>query len=201
VAYTRAATGMPLLVAGLVAIVAVGLGGCGAGRGTIDARRLDGQISTGLAQRLAIAPPVVACPPGQRDARGVTFSCTTSVDGQALTITVQASDGQGNVRWQPASAIVSAERTAMAINQQFSAQLQTPVTSACGARRLVVVAVGATFSCSATVKGQPRQVTVSAQDLTGNVHLVLDPPASGPGATTPAVTAPTPPKPAKLPGG
>lgn len=172
-----------------------GLTGCGgqATGATIDAAKLNGQISTGLAQRLTIPAPAVRCPEGQANRKGTTFRCSTMVDGQPLVITAAVSDGQGNVHWQPSDALISTPRAAAAIDRQFGAQLHSSVTATCGAHAVAVVAVGASITCAATVGGSARQVVVTAQDLAGNVALSLGPPATGPQATTPAVTlAPTP---------
>ena len=185
----------PLRLALGGAIVAAGLAGCGAqaAGATIDATKLDTQISTGLASRLTIPAPPVQCPPGEADRQGTTFRCSTTVDGQPLAITAAVSDGQGNVHWQPSDALISTPRAAAAIDRQFGAQLRTPVTADCGPHALAVVALRASISCAATVDGSARHVTVTARDLAGNVDLSLDPPATGPQSTSPPITAaPTP---------
>lgn len=193
----RGALAVRAVVAGGVALSA--LAGCGArSAATIDAAKLNNQISTGLAQRLDIPAPPVHCPASQANRQGTTFRCSTTVDGQALGITAGVSDSQGNVHWQPRDALISAPRTAAAIDRQFGAQLHSPITSDCGRNRLSVVAVGASITCEATVSGAARQVTVTALDLAGNVDLSLAPPATGPQSTTPPVTAA--PTPGSLPG-
>lgn len=180
------------VVAGGVAVA--GLAGCGAQAGaTIDAAKLNSQISTGLAQRLSIPAPPVRCPAGQANRKGTTFRCSTTIDGQALAITAAVSDDQGNVHWQPSDALISTPRAAAAIDRQFGTQLQVPITATCGEHPLAVVAVGGSITCAATVGGSTRQVTVTARDLAGNVDLSLDPATTGPQSTAPPVTAaPTP---------
>ena len=101
--------------------------------------------------------------------------------------------------------MVSNAKTAGAINQKLGAQLQEPVVAHCGTRTLTVVAVQGTFTCAAMINGQARQVTVTAEDLTGNVNLALVPPSTGPASSVPPVTAAptpgsTPYTPATLPG-
>jgi hypothetical protein len=199
-----------VLVGGIALAALAGcgaLGGCGAqaAGSTIDATKLNNQISTGLAQRFGIAAPPVRCPPAEANRRGTTFRCSAAVDGQALTIAAAVNDDQGNVDWQPSDALISTPRTVAAIDRQFSDQLGAPVTADCGPRPLSVVAVGATITCAATVNGSSRRVTVTARDLAGNVDLSLDPPATGPQSTSPALTAPSgpgsvPPPPSTLPG-
>ncbi|MGI8752057.1 MAG: DUF4333 domain-containing protein [Acidimicrobiales bacterium] len=188
----------PLWVAGAVVVGAVVLGtlaGCGSqGAGaTIDAAKLNNQISTGLAHRLGIPAPPVRCPGGQANRRGTTFRCSTEIDSQPLAITAAVSDGQGDVHWQPSDALISTPETAAAIDRQFGAQLRSSITADCGTHPLAVVAIGASITCAATVNGSARHVTVTARDLAGNVDLSLDPPATGPQSTSPPVTAaPTP---------
>ena len=180
-------------MAGGVALGA--LAGCGGhpAAATIDAAKLNTQISTGLAQRLGIPAPPVHCPVGQANRPSQTFRCSTAIDGQALPITAAVSDSQGNVHWQPSDALISTPETATAIDRQFGAQLHSSVTADCGRRPLAVVAIGASITCAAKVNSSARQVTVTARDLAGNVDLSLDPPASGPQSTSPPVTAaPTP---------
>ncbi|MDQ6838050.1 MAG: DUF4333 domain-containing protein, partial [Actinomycetota bacterium] len=192
----------PLMTRSLVAIGATvtalaggGLVGCGgqSAGATIDAARLNDQISTGLAKQVGIPAPQVRCPQGQANRQGRTFRCSTTVDGQALVITAAVSDTQGNVRWQPSDALVSTPRAVTAIERQFTTQLHSSVTADCGHHAVTVVAVGASITCGAAVNGTARQVTVTARDLAGNVDLSLAPPANGPQSTTPPVTAaPTP---------
>jgi hypothetical protein len=177
------------------AVVAGGLAGCGAqaAGATIDASKLNTQISAGLATRLGIPAPPVRCPQGEANRQGTTFRCSTAVDGQPLAITAAVSDGQGNVHWQPSDAVISTPKAVAAIDRQFGAQLRTSITADCGPRPLAVVEVNASISCAATVDGAARHVTVTARDLAGNVDLSLDPPATGPQSTNPPITAaPTP---------
>jgi hypothetical protein len=184
---------IPAVVA--AAIVAGAVAGCGAqaAGATIDTAKLNTQISSGLATRLAIPAPPVRCPGGEANRPGTTFRCSTTVDGQPLAITAAVSDGQGNVHWQPSDALISTPKAAAAIDRQFGAQLRSSVTADCGRHALAVVAIGASITCAATVNGSARQVTVTARDLAGNVDLSLDPPATGPLSSTPPVTAaPTP---------
>ncbi|MDQ2728199.1 MAG: DUF4333 domain-containing protein [Actinomycetota bacterium] len=199
----RRPLGAGAVVAGGIALgVLTGCGGHGAGA-TIDAVKLNNQISTGLATRLAIPAPAVRCPGGQANHQGTTFRCSTTIDGQALAITAAVSDGQGDVHWQPSDALISTPETAAAIERQFGAQLHSSITADCGRHHLSVVAIGASITCATTVNGSARQVTVTARDLAGNVDLSLDPPATGPQSTSPPVTAaPTPGSlpPATLPG-
>lgn len=178
-------------VLALGALAAADLAGCGSSSGagpghTVDAARLDAQISSGLATRLQILAPKVSCPAGRPDVEGTIFFCGTTVDGQALTINAKVA-GNNNVNWQPGSAVVSNARTAAAINEKLGSSAR------CGNQALTVVAVQAAFTCTATVNGQARQVTVTAVDLTGNVNLTLVPASTGPASSTPPITAaPTP---------
>lgn len=173
------------------------LSGCGSGSpvgpgNTVDAKALSATISAGLAKRFAIPAPQVTCPPGEKNIKGSTFRCATDIDGQALPINAEVRK-DNSVDWQPGSAVIATSKAAEAISAKFTAQLQLPVTATCGSQTLTVVAVGASFTCTASVNDGPRQVTVTAQDLAGNVSFVLAPPDSGPDSTTPPVTsAPTP---------
>ncbi|MDQ6782910.1 MAG: DUF4333 domain-containing protein [Actinomycetota bacterium] len=184
---------------GVVGVVA----GCGGSTATtIDATRLNMQISTGLSRQLTIPAPQVRCPTGQANRQGSTFRCSTSVDEQALSITAAVSDNQGNVKWQPSDAVLSTSKTVTAIEHQLGTQLRSTITADCGKRSLVVIALGASITCTATERGSARKVTVTARDLAGNVDLSLAPLRSGPQSSTPPITAgPTPPAHSTLPGG
>lgn len=193
----RGALAVSAVVAGGVALSA--LAGCGGHpAATIDAAKLNTQISTGLAHRLGIPGPPVHCPGGQANRPSTTFRCSSAIDGQSLTIAAAVSDSQGNVHWQPSDALISTPETAAAIDRQFGAQLHSSVTADCGRHPLAVVAIGASITCAARVNGSARQITVTARDLAGNVDLSLAPPATGPRSTTPPVTAA--PTPGSLPG-
>jgi hypothetical protein len=193
----RAITAVAAVV---VAAVAAGCGSTPAR--TVDAGRLEGQISNGLAQRYGVTRPTVTCPPGEANTAGTTFACHARLGGQDLTVNAQV-HVPDDVRWQPAASILSNAMTAQAIESRLADQAGGHLQAACGPSPVRVVAVGASFDCTATVAGGARTVQVTATDLTGDVSLDLLPPATGPGATTPPVTAPGTPgtvPPGTLPG-
>jgi hypothetical protein len=158
----------------------------------VDPAHLGAQIASGLAQRYSLPAPAVSCPAHEANTAGTTFACTTALAGTALTIDVQVA-APDQVHWQPAASVISTANTARAIDQRFGPQLGATLRATCGPAPIRVVAVGSSFGCSATVDGSARTFQVEARDLTGNVDISLLPPASGPGATMPPVTAPATP--------
>lgn len=172
---------------------AVAVAGCGSGPPRrVDAGHLSQQISSGLAQRYGVGKPAVVCPPGEANSAGTTFTCRTAITGQALAINVQV-HVPDDVRWQPAASVISTATTAQAIGNRFAPQLGGPLRVACGSAPIKVLEVGSSFTCTAPVAGATRTFRVTATDLAGDVSLSLLPPASGPAATTPPVTAPSTP--------
>lgn len=198
------------LVAVLLALAAdvAGCGGggsAGAGAGSLRPDSVAHQISVGLAKQLGVPTPPVTCPRDAPTRANSTFTCTGTLDGQALPLAVTVTADGSQANWHPARAIVSTGAAVTQIDQKFGTQLKVAVDAQCGTVPLLVEAPGTTFTCAARVGGASRTVAVKVEDLNGDVHFDLVAPASGPASSTPPLTAPptpgsAPASPGTLPG-
>jgi hypothetical protein len=89
------------LVASVAVAAAIALAGCG----TIDADKLEDEISDGISgdlQRFDVTAESVACPDDIESETGATFECTVATDtDQELIVEVEVTDGdEGDVEYR-----------------------------------------------------------------------------------------------------
>ncbi|MHB1533719.1 MAG: DUF4333 domain-containing protein [Acidimicrobiales bacterium] len=189
-----------LAAAATAAALGVALSACSSSLSVAGTER---QIAAQLTAQYQVGKPVVACPAHLRAASGARFVCTASIEGQPLPIDVTYTGG--HLADYPAAAVLAVPHAVAVLRSDIAAQVGgAPPAVDCGGHTLLVVAPGHTFSCTATIAGQSRQVTATVRNLQGAVTFVLAPPAAGPAATLPPVTAPSTPTSAPqgiLPGG
>jgi hypothetical protein len=176
-----------VLRAAAVIVSVAALGACGVGPShTVDTSSLERLIATELAARYPVGEPTVTCTKGVRAAPGTVFYCSTEIEGQPLRIAGKITDHNGHFTVTPTAAIIDTAHAESLLQQQIAASTHTAATVDCGPRRVLVVAVGHTFSCQARLRGQPaREVTVTVDDLQGHVRVNLPPlPPGGTSAST-----------------
>lgn len=148
------------------------LAGCGTA--TIDARSAATGISRNLAQRFGVAPPPVHCPPGVTSTRGRRFTCTTTIDGQALTVNAVVTGGSGQFEPVLDAAVLVVSNAEKTLAADVSKQLGQAATVSCPApHRLLVVRPGQSFECVATAGGATRSLKVTVTSANGKVSYTL----------------------------
>jgi Domain of unknown function (DUF4333) len=164
---------------GVAALLAC-LSACGVSVGphhTLSGPSVARGISAQLAKSYNIKPgPPVSCPADIQTSKGTSFLCTTVLDGQHLELdgTVTGSNGQYQV--VPRDAIIKVPLLVGFLSTDIKNTTGVvPSLINCGPRKLAVVAVGGTISCSATFPRlpQPRRVITTVLDKAGHVMYTL----------------------------
>lgn len=181
----------------------VAAGGLLAACGTAGGRRFDvlgaeRQIAADLATRTSLPIPAVHCPAKVTVKRGRTFTCTTSLDGQPLTLKVTLTNAQGAFTSQPLEAVLLVSKAVKAMQDGIDRQTGEKATVDCGQRTVLVAHPGDNFTCTATAKGQSQAVTVTVRDLAGTLDYRTTTPGSVTPSTAPRASTPGPT--ASLPG-
>ena len=152
---------------------------CGVGpTRTIDPSSAEKHISAEIASRYSVTTPPVTCPSGVADRRGSRFTCTASLDGQQLTLVATVSAPSGSFDLSPVQAVVPVAGTESRLETQIDQTTgHRPVVTCPYPQHLLVLSVGATFSCSAVFPGEKaRSVTVTVVDAGGGYTFDLAPP-------------------------
>jgi hypothetical protein len=155
---------------GRLAVLAAVLGlapGCGGGRVSrvLDIQSTDRQISDHLALAYGVPGAVVSCPARVTVKAGKTFDCSTTIDGQPLTVAVTLTDDQGHLTATPAAAVIVVAKIAAAIQTS-----EAKAIVACGPRPVLVEQPHATFDCTAATASGPVTYRVTVEDLAGHVR-------------------------------
>jgi hypothetical protein len=143
--------------------------------GTLDQNALASQITDTLTSTLG-TPVSVVCPAGVVRQQGATSTCTATVDGQPLPIAVTQSDAAGNADFAAEDAILDMATLRSQVASQYGTKKGGTWTARCdpGDKAYVVKAVGDTLRCTfePSAGGQPRDFTVTVEDLEGKVSWV-----------------------------
>jgi hypothetical protein len=144
-------------------------------RRTLDARSIERRISAEIASQYQLAPALVsvACPKGTPAQAGRMFSCTATLAGQPLPIDGTVTDDRGRYTLEPTAAVLIPADLVPMLEARIAADLGAAATVDCGVQPVLVLPAGGTFGCTATVRGRPRPVTVTVEDLQGHVRFSL----------------------------
>ena len=141
-------------------------------------------MANDLSLRTGMPAPVVRCPAHVTVKQGGTFTCTTTIDGQALGLKVTMTNDKWAFTSQPLEAVLLVAKAVKAMEDGIDRQTGEKATVDCGSRTVLVAHPGDTFTCTATAKSQRQAVTVTVRDLAGT----LDYRTTTPGAVTPSTT-------------
>ncbi len=113
-------------------------------------------------------------------AAGVTFNCSTSLDGQPLVATAVQDDKHGNLRFVLDKPVVYVPQVAKDLASKFGNTASsngtppaTPPVASCAGKKARVLAVLQSFTCTLSVEGTPVPYSVVACDAVP--HLVYLP--------------------------
>jgi uncharacterized protein DUF4333 len=164
------------------ALVALGcvvacLTSCGVGpHHILNAASLSHEISSELSARYPVGSPIVNCPPDVAATTGTEFVCSTVLDGQPVQLDGTVTGSNGRFTFIPQAAIIVIATATSLLTHDLADQTHVRPLVTCGTRLVAVVAVGKSFTCSATFPGQsPRKVTVTVTDRQGHVRVTLAP--------------------------
>ncbi|BAW96479.1 lipoprotein, putative [[Synechococcus] sp. NIES-970] len=162
------------------AFTAIALTGCTL---TLDAEKLETEISQGLTDQTGLVATDITCPEDQAIEAGNVFACEATLEGgQTLPIQVTQNDDEGNVNWNADEGLnnlrglISAEALETQIAQGIVEQLGIETTIDCGGPYRVLL-TGESFECTATANdgnGESATVQVTAEDDEGNVAWSLN---------------------------
>ena len=149
--------------------LAFGAPACGVGpHNTLKAASVGSQIASQIASKYAIPAPTVDCPASIPSKAGQKFVCTTTLEGQPVQIDGTVTDNGSHFTPAPAEPIVAVGPTVSLLVDEIAKQTHHTARVDCGPHKVLVVALGATFKCTATFAGEkPRPVTVTVTNLEG----------------------------------
>jgi hypothetical protein len=162
---------------GAAAIAGTSVAGCSAGpRTTISSASAGHQVAAQLTARYHPSALAVTCPAGVPARAGQKFSCSATIDGQAVRMEAVVTSGSGAFTVTPADAIFAAPAVIAQLEAEIAGQTGQRPTISCPGPGVLVVPVGATFSCSASFPGEaPRAVTIRAANSKGDFGYQLAP--------------------------
>lgn len=149
------------------------LAGCGGAR--LNTSRAEAQMTAQF--RKAYAPATVTdaqCPDHVDNKKGETFACRLDVAGTEVKVTATQVDGKGSVSVATDKAVIIVSKVQADLTAQLQAAYQSdleapPVTVDCGQPPVRVLAVSASFTCTATTPAGPLTQRVVVKDVAGNV--------------------------------
>ena len=144
--------------------------GCGVSpHHTLDSKSVSGEIASQIATAYSIPAPDVTCPASIPSRPGQTFQCSTTLEGQPVQIDGTVTGTGNEFTPTPSEPIVAVGPTVALLSKEIAQQTHHTARVDCGSRKVLVVAVGSSFMCTATFAGErPRDVTVTVTNRQGN---------------------------------
>lgn len=167
--------------------VASALAACGGitytrGEPVLDTEKVESEIQNKVTDTVPGSRASVVCPGDVDIARGATFDCEATVNGQQAYVEVTQTSDQGDVTYAFESAFVSLDKVQTDISTGVSAKVPGTWTTECSppgaSGGIYVAAVGSTFTCqvsgtSAAGEQQSGQVEATVADIGGGVNWRL----------------------------
>ena len=160
------------LLAGLAVLVGASAlaAGCHRQPDRLDMGRASRRIGESLHQRFRLPIGAVECPKKV----GAEFTCSTSVSGLPLTVTVTQRSASGDLRVVPDSAVLVMADVRADLRKTLAAQFDKQgLRAGCGSAKIRVVPPGGSFECKVTDGKSSRNVTVRVRDSSGNRTYAL----------------------------
>ena len=132
---------------------------------TVSAASLEADIANQLARSYQIAKPPVHCPRSVPAVAGSKFTCTATLDSQALKVNGSVTGSRGQVVVKPATAVVATKVAEAELAKRLQGTFHQKVGLICHVPALLVATQGRRFGCTATVGTIKRQLAVT---VTGN---------------------------------
>jgi|GEM_PF-6342577 len=164
-------------------VAALAITGCSVkARPEISAKDLEAEIASQLASTFHISKPAVSCPTKVPAQLGSKFTCTATLDGQALVVNGAVTNARGKVEVKPAQAVIVTSAAEAELARRLSGTFHQQVSVSCHAPALVVASPGRQFGCTVDVGTIKRQLAVRATGRAGALSYRLLPYRSASGA-------------------
>ncbi len=158
---------------GAVAAVLVSLPACG-GPTELDMARARKAIASSLRDEYELAVTHLRCPDDVEVREGGSFRCRLDIGGQPLRVRVVQLDTDGDLRVEPAAAVLRMDRVRADLSTTLADQLaKDGVKVDCGAAKVKVVAPGGEFDCRVTDRASAKTVTVRVRDASGSLTYTI----------------------------
>jgi len=157
-------------VACVVAVVAA----CTGGSSTLDSKKVEATIRTQLRKDFPGAPVGRAqCPDNIKKKTGKQFTCTASVSGEPVPITVTQTDRDPGYRPVREVAVLDVAKVQTFVQMQYDQKVGVQVTASCAPGKTVLVArPQTTIPCTVTdSQGTTDTVQVLVSDTAGNIKI------------------------------
>ena len=136
-------------------------------RDTVSAASLEADIGNQLAGSYRVTKPPVHCPRSVPAQAGSKFTCTTTLDGQALKVKGSVTSSSGQVEVEPATPVVVTKDAEAELRKRLEGTFHQAVSLACEIPALVVANPGRHFVCTAMVGTIRRQLAVTVTGSAG----------------------------------
>lgn len=122
------------------------------GSKTLDSASAQSAIVQGTQKQFGVAPTGVHCPSGIKAQANATFTCSGTLQGQAISFTVKQTDDKGHIAWHSNSNIAPVSQLEATLAQQVGDQAGVTATATCqtGGRTLIVGATTTPIRCTVT---------------------------------------------------
>ena len=157
-------------LASAVAVVAA----CSGGSSTVDSKAVETTIRAELRKDFAGAPVGRAkCPDNVKKNAGKQFTCTATVSGAPVPISVTQTDRDPGYRTLREVAVLDVAKVQSFVQMQYDQQVGVQVTAACAPGKSVLVVRPQTqIPCTVTdSQGTTDTVQVLVSDTAGNVKI------------------------------
>ena len=157
----------------LACVVAV-VAACSGGSSTVDSKAVESTIRAELRKDFPGAPVGQAkCPANLKKKTGKQFTCTATVSGEPVPITVTQTDRDPGFRTLREVAVLDVTKVQNFVQVQYDQQVGVQVTAACAPGKTVIVArPQAMIPCTVTdSQGTTDTVQVLVSDTAGNIKI------------------------------
>ncbi len=157
----------------LVAVTAVLVGGCG-GQAQLDMVRARTAITASLNKEYDLAVTGLRCPEDVEARAGRSFRCRLSIGGRPLVVRVVQRGDEGDLRVEPAAAVLRMDRVRKDLAATVAEQLgKGRLRVDCGPDQVKVVDPGGDFDCKVSDGASTKTVTVRVRDVSGSLTYTV----------------------------
>lgn len=158
-----------LLVLGPLVLITGCSGSVSVGN-TLDAEKLESEVSKAVRVQAGVPVKSVECPTGVKYEKGGNFECAvTAKDGTTGNVQVTQTDDKGNVHFN--APFIHIDEAEAAIVEQIKKQVKDADDATVDCPDIVVVKSGAPFECSGSTGG--KSFTVDATQTDDHGHFTF----------------------------
>jgi hypothetical protein len=157
-----------------LACVVVAVAACSSASSTLDTKEIEGTIRAQLRKEFRGAPiGRTKCPDNVKKKTGKQFTCTATVNGEPVPITVTQTERDPGYRALREVAVLDVAKVQNFVQMQYDQQVGVQVTASCAPGKSVIVARPQTqIPCTVTdSQGTTDTVQVLVSDTAGNIKI------------------------------